>query len=114
MGHSAKKIMPEKTLEALKQSIKKWERIVRSTKAKDEGRDNCALCQLFVTHTGSCHGCPVQKRTKYDYCINSPQPVWCNHLDYHGYRQQTRVLGCKECLRLARAERDFLISLLPR
>jgi len=35
-----------KALEALKGSIKKWERIVEGT-GVDEGADNCPLCELF-------------------------------------------------------------------
>ena len=36
-----------KTLRALKGSITKWNKIVKSTKAEDKGTANCPLCKLF-------------------------------------------------------------------
>ena len=39
--------MNSKTLEALKGSIKKWQRIVSGT-ARDEGAINCPLCWKFL------------------------------------------------------------------
>jgi len=54
--------MKMKTLEALKGSIKKWEKIHDGT-GMDEGRDNCALCQRFQNEDCDCDGCPVEVRT---------------------------------------------------
>jgi hypothetical protein len=39
--------MDEKTLEALKGSIRKWEAIVDGT-GEDDGADNCPLCHMFA------------------------------------------------------------------
>lgn len=116
MGHSTKPKMPEKTLEALKQSIdNKWKRIVRSTKVEDLGRSDCALCGLFLEGMNNCSGCPVYEKTKRTLCHGTPYKEWYNHhRDIHHLISRTREPGCKECLRLAKAERDFLISLLPR
>lgn len=86
--------MDDKTLEALKGSIKKWEGIVAGT-IENQGALNCPLCQLFNT-SDECDGCPVKERTGEDFCEGSP---------YYSYEQ--KVQGS------AQAELDFLKSLLP-
>ena len=99
-------------LRALEGSIKKWKRIVASTGAMDNGSDDCLLCQT----TGPfCEDCPVVGDSGYIMCRGTPYMDWLNHQkDEHGdYEEYSRTPRCKECLRLAKAERDFLISLLP-
>ena len=127
--------MTAKTLVALKGSILKWEKIVRSTRGVDRGQDNCALCKEFPgrDYHGNCtrggevaraHAdkpnsisvrCPVARRRGHVGCQGTPYIQWANHQDEkHGfYADYHRIPGCAECLKLARAERDFLKSLLP-
>lgn len=88
------------TLSALKESVKKWERI-RDGKETDLGSTNCALCQAFIID--DCDGCPVISG-----CNNTEYKEWES---YFG-------LGSKEVfdstsLALATAELDYLRSLLP-
>ena len=110
--------MKKETLEALKRSIAKWERIVKSTKELDLGRINCALCYLFNDIT--CEGCPIYKKTKKEYCRDTPYTEWSNHASTHVINDNyfgdglRREPGCKECLRLVREELNFLKSLLPK
>lgn len=106
--------MNPETLEALKGSIKKWKRIVASTKALDQAVNNCPLCGLFFCDN-DCEGCPVREKTEQNSCEGSPYIKWHLHnLESHSYiGSMHRIPRCRECLRLAREERDFLISLLP-
>lgn len=102
------------TLQAILGSIKKWERIVASPRGQDCGSDNCPLCKVFYEHY--CAGCPVDEETDQDSCFGSPYTEWSIH-QYEGHLQHTfgsRVPGCKECLRLAKAELAFLRGLLPK
>ncbi len=104
--------MNAETLKALKGSIKKWERIVRSTRSRDRGDENCPLCQEF---DALCTGCPVATKTGYIGCHETPYQEWIGHHRGDHIEKSTfsRIPHCKECLRLAKAERDFLISLEP-
>ena len=110
--------MNKETLEALKKSIAKWGKIAKSTKEMDLGRINCALCDLFGDFV--CEKCPVYKKTKKKYCRDTPYTEWSDHViddNYSfsyvgaGLRRKPR---CKECLRLAKEELNFLKSLLPK
>ena len=97
--------MDAKTLNALKGSIKKWEGVVKGT-VKDEGPDNCPLCQRFQTHDG-CAGCPVSIKTKEDWCLGSP---------YYDYVElEDSALPDEKAISLAaKKELAFLKRLLPR
>lgn len=92
--------MDAKTLEALRGSIRKWERIVEGT-GDDEGPDNCPLCLLFYGHRDDfrpiCDGCPVKDASGKKGCSNTPY-------DDYSYSPTTEN---------AQRELDFLISLLP-
>ena len=110
--------MKKETLEALKKSIVKWERIAKSTKELDKGIVNCALCGLFSA--GGCGGCPIYEKTKKKYCRDTPYTEWSGHAskheindNYHGAGLR-REPGCKECLILVKKELEFLKSLLPK
>ena len=105
--------MKAKVLEALKGSILKWKRIVRSPKANDLGEQNCPLCLLFPK---VCRGCPVNENTSRSFCNDTVYRQWINHQYgvHSGFNHKHRALGCKECLRLAKAELAFLESLLPK
>ena len=115
--------MDKLTLEALKDSIEKWRQIERGEMA-DMGITNCMLCQQYYSAPncmlcqqyysapkGYCDGCPVSGKTGKRYCEGSPYEQWC-------YIQAQRkfdieVADTPELVRIARAERKFLESLLP-
>ena len=103
--------MNQKTLKALKGSIKKWEKIVAGT-GIDTGEDNCPLCQLF--HDGfSCLGCSIHELTGRDRCMGTPQQKWvAHHFGVHSKYSNVKI-ECKICERHAKAEVKFLKSLLP-
>lgn len=104
--------MDTRTLTALRRSIKKWEDVAAGT-GTDRGSTNCALCQEFLVprngdHT--CSGCPVMVRTGVGYCEATPYIEWAR-----GTRAGVdgRRAVDDEQRALARAELDFLRSLLP-
>ena len=101
--------------EALDGSIEKWDRIVKSTDALDKATENCPLCQKYLNSGApNCSGCPVAKRTGEEGCVGSPYDEWGDHHDTaHDvrYKHEHRIPGCKECMRIAKAELAFLISL---
>lgn len=96
--------MNKKTKQALEESIEKWEKIVKKT-GIDERSDNCPLCQLYQ----DCDDCPVVD------CEKTPYLKWALHHE----RVHSTTLGddmkieCKICERHAKAELEFLKSLLP-
>ena len=117
----SEKIIPmsPEALRALHGSIKKWERIVASPRSLDKGIDNCPLCKVFFRSHGSdeyCAGCPVSATTGQEGCAGSPFVKWARHQEdvHKNYGYSHRALGCKECLRLAKAELAFLSGLLPK
>ena len=107
--------MDKKTLKALKGSIKKWERIVNSTRGIDYGTENCPLCKIFTF----CEGCPVKEKTKFASCKLTPFVEWADHFEekhqsiFYSSEYNHRIKGCDECLELAKKELEFLINLLP-
>ena len=110
--------MNDKTLKALKGSIKKWIDIWYRG-GEDRGYDNCPLCKLFNVHdacgiTIHCNGCPVQNHTHLSGCSGTPYPKWGSHqYDDHG-NPDHQIVICDECKHLAEDEIKFLKSLLPR
>ncbi len=107
--------MDKKTLVALKGSIEKWSKIVRSTRALDKRGKNCPLCILFGAV--DCEGCPIASKVLTDDCFGTPYREWLNH-----QRQDhptTKLVAhrhseCIVCLDIAKAELNFLKSLLPK
>lgn len=103
--------MDAQTLKALKASISKWERNsrVRSPDNYLIGVSDCPLCALFypiIYRAEGCEGCPVHDRTGYSFCKHSP------------YKEATNASGVwsnggREARKAARAEVEFLKSLLP-
>lgn len=57
--------------EALRGSIRKWEKIVDGT-GFDYGGNNCHLCQLYATRALDCLGCPVRAETGKSGCFGTP------------------------------------------
>ena len=74
--------MDAPTREALKQSIKKWEQIVKGD-AQEHGADDCALCQMFI-YTYRCGECPVAQLTGHPACFGSPYRDWYTYGDSLG------------------------------
>jgi len=99
--------MNNKTLEALRGSIAKWEGIIAGT-VEDLGDTNCPLCQMFNNDDSEwpCRGCPVKKITGATYCKGSPYVSFAK-VKHHGSKND-------EYREAAQAELDFLKSLLPQ
>lgn len=105
--------MDERTLEALKKSIKKWENVAYYNGA-DQGVHNCALCKEFIFGKSiSCVKCPVYIRTHSKYCNNTPYEDWIDHQKLKHSLKDNKA-WCEECKKLAIAELEFLKSLLPK
>lgn len=108
--------MDDRTLEALKGSIEKWQRIVVST-GVDKGAKNCPLCNLFYRRddlnvNDNCCGCPVAEKTGKKFCINTPYDDWVDYQERQSPSNSGRA-DTSERLIAARAELAFLESLLP-
>lgn len=97
--------MNPETLEALKGSIEKWRTIVEEN-GYDEGTANCPLCRLF--RYNDCVGCPVSAATGNEGCHGSPYDNW---FALNGHQNKADIPGR---FAAARAELDFLRSLLPK
>ena len=123
--------MDEPTLTALKESIQKWEGIVAGD-GVDLGSYNCALCAIFHrtdSEDTDCKGCPVSMHSSTPLCRNTPYMTWITieHRALEVVRQQEKVCGgvsvnqtrkynswyADTMIVAARAELDFLKSLLP-
>lgn len=119
--------MDPATLEALKGSIRKWEKIVDGT-GKDAGSTNCPLCLLFnkeQTNTpyevdeddnsiDGCEGCPVRAASGRDWCYGTPYKAYVD-TGFARYRETAEQAAQRAASRAnhAQAELDFLRSLLP-
>ena len=98
-------------MDALDRAIAKWRRIEASTKALDLGGRNCALCKAYK----DCWNCPVKKRVGVENCYDTPYEDWARHATQFHLQKPVkgfhRVPYCRECVKLAKAELNFLISL---
>ena len=104
--------MDKRTLKALKESIKKWEKIVAG-KGGDRGGGNCALCELFAEE--GCIDCPVYIKTGKCDCSDTPYVEWHDHQTnnhFDGFSEIYKI-ECPKCKELAQKELEFLKSLLP-
>lgn len=116
--------MDEKTLEALKGSIKKWEGIVAGT-GEDRGIENCPLCQVFYAPfidrpdnetledlrkrlSQACVGCPVYQSTGLQSCEDTP---YDDHVNWDDFGDGESKYATKQDAAIA--ELEFLKSLLP-
>jgi hypothetical protein len=68
--------MDSKTLEALKGSIRKWEKIV-SGEGVDYGWQDCPLCDMYIPE--ACRGCPISEKTNALGCRQTPYSSWYAH-----------------------------------
>lgn len=105
--------MKPEMLAALKESIKHWEE-----NATDDGTEiyidvaHCALCKALRIGNGGCGDCPVYVAV--GGCTNSPWFAVSDHLVKHHTSAYYTKHKCSECSRLAKAELEFLKSLLPK
>lgn len=108
--------MDAKTLEALKGSIAKWEKIVAGT-GTDGGCGNCPLCQAFNPEDAAaedeCKGCPVAGKTGQTWCDGSPYTLLWGAIKPAYNRDFSGYVHTPASLAAAKAELDFLRSLLP-
>ncbi len=113
--------MNKKTLEAVRESIGKWESIVNEV-GHDDGNENCALCTRF---SYSCYTrenrkgekCPVAIKVRDIGCKKTPYFIWTDHHNKQHYGDDFPLsvhAGCEPCVELATDELNFLQSLLPR
>lgn len=91
--------MDDRTLKALKGSIAHWRRVEADWR-EPVNVDTCHLCRKF--HALGCEGCPVSAKTGQAYCGGTP---------YEHYRARDPNEAHRRAA--ARAEREFLESLLP-
>lgn len=99
--------MNAEALTALHRSIAKWKAIVAGTGTND-GPSDCPLCQLYnvnLPYNVKCIGCPVMDRTGLQLCAGSP------YLRYE--EAEDEGADDEELKHFAKAELDFLRSLLP-
>ena len=104
--------MNERTREALKGSIQKWENIAYNH-GGDRGVMNCPLCHEFYNR--QCSGCPVRDKVRRTGCMGTPFTRWAeHHAEKHlPSRFSSTVVECETCLNIAKQEIEFLKSLLP-
>lgn len=93
--------MTPAALEALKQSILKWEQNTKINDLNDAslGKYKCPLCQLFIE--SDCEGCPIMLATGETFCEETP------------YEVAREAENLAEFHSAAKAELEFLKSLLP-
>lgn len=103
--------MDKETLDALKGSVAKWVAI-EAGDGMDIGWKNCPLCAMFNPPNAQyrdCDGCPVAEAAGTPGCENTPYIEWVDSFDL----LEQKIATTPELKALARAELDFLRSLLP-
>jgi hypothetical protein len=102
--------MDDRTLEALKASIAKWERNARAETPAEylTATHHCPLCDLFYWKS-DCHGCPVSMRTAERNCWGTPY-IEASKAKYEWWEGTGTA---EQAHAAARAEVSFLKSLLP-
>jgi hypothetical protein len=103
--------MNPETLEALKGSIEKWRKIVEEGEINRASND-CPLCAMFIR--ADCEGCPIKQATAQRFCKGTPYFDF-EYWDDDAYEaNQTGRADTDDKMVAARAELDFLRSLLPK
>ena len=98
--------LTEKQYKPLLESIEKWRQIERG-EMPDAGIFNCSLCWSF--HSDGCEDCPVRQETGQINCHKTPYVKWI-----HAAMKRHGVADTIELIHLAKTERKFLESLLPK
>lgn len=100
--------MDDRTIEAIKSSIRdKWNPICMGC-GVDTGGDNCPLCKIFINNF--CEACPLAKKFNVD-CFKSSSVYqrWnCSPCDH-----DTGTAECPVCGERAEAMLEALVQLLP-
>lgn len=99
--------MDSNTLQALQESIIKWEKnYANPLQAKISSKD-CPLCQMFNApgRNNPCKGCPINDVTN-DGCYNTPYEEFYYEFTYSPTESNLKMLAHKEL--------EFLKSLLPK
>ena len=113
--------MDEKTLEALKASIAKWQENITASIPRVTFKvapQDCALCNLFFftdDFYDRCLGCPIQQKTGKKVCKGTPYTEAAKAVENWDSRvgDKARDRWREKAQLAARAEVDFLKSLLP-
>ena len=99
--------MDSNTLQALQESIIKWEKNYANPLQAKIGSKDCPLCQMFNApgENNPCKGCPINDVTN-DGCYNTP---------YEEFYYASKDSPTEPILKmLAHKELEFLKSLLPK
>ncbi len=76
-------------------------------------KGDCNLCDMFL-FLNDCRLCPVMNKTGEPYCIGTPFDDWKKHQkNAHGINVESGlIVKCKECVKLAKKQYDFVSMLL--
>lgn len=101
----------EDQINALKKSIKKWERIVAKTDS-DRGTENCECCKKW--NGDDCEGCPICEFSGNWCCRNTPYKKWTDATKYQGKYGSyiNRSVKKSNELKLAKEELAYLKQVL--
>ena len=99
--------MDSNTLQALQESIIKWEKNYANPLQATIGSMDCPLCQIFNApgEYNECKGCPINDVTN-NGCHNTPYEDFYAEFTYSPIEYMLKIL--------ARQELEFLKSLLPK
>ena len=99
--------MDSNTLQALQESIIKWEKNYANPLQAKIGSKDCPLCQMFNApgEYYECKGCPINDVTN-NGCCNTPYEEFYYEFTYSPTESKLKIL--------ARKELEFLKSLLPK
>jgi hypothetical protein len=106
--------MKTKTLKALKESIKHWDRMAtgKARLGEEPDSDHCALCSLFNRDNmdedkNVCRGCPIYESTGRCWCAGTGYSSAWVAWDVYGIKSQEFRSKAAEFLK-------YLKSLLPK
>ena len=109
----------KKGLQAIKQSIRKWE-LIAYYGGIDRRAENCPLCNMFmekkdkeyIFYMNVCNKCPVYLDSNGHHCGATPYKLWIYHhaKDHGGCGWESKV-ECPECKKIAEEEIIYLKQL---
>ena len=109
--------MDNVVIEALRESIKHWERLSTGKRRPSEnvGRCDCSLCSLFnredIPYQFKCLDCPVYQHTGQMFCEGTP---FIRAQEIAEDCEKDEPLDTAEFKEAAAEELEFLKSLLPK
>jgi hypothetical protein len=103
-------------IKLLRKSIHKWS-LISVGLGVEHGIENCALCQYYEYPCERNHiECPVNSKTGFTLCSNTPHEEWCNHMynkhNKYWMKCEQSEVQCGECRTIANKELMFLQGLL--